>query len=150
MYCQRQSNTLINKIHERALRIAYNDYVSSFETLLEKDGSLSIHQRNIQSLAIEIFKMNNDLNPIFMKEIFRPVNHNYNTRRDNLYFLNPRTVSYGLETFGYRANQIWNSIPNEIKSVKDIDTFKILLAKNNANLCTCNLCKEYIPNIGYI
>ena len=62
-YCQRQSNTLINKIHERALRITYNDYVSSFETLLEKDGSLSIHQRNIQSLAIEIFKTNNDLNP---------------------------------------------------------------------------------------
>ena len=123
--------------------------MSSFETLLEKDGSLSIHQRNIQSLAIEIFKTNNDLNPTFMKEIFRPVNHNYNTR-DNLYLPNPRTVSYGLETFGYRANQIWNSIPNEIKSVKDIDTFKILLSKNNTNLCTCNLCKEYIPDIGYI
>ena len=86
MYCQRQSNTLINKIHDRALRIAYNDYVSSFETLLEKDGSLSIHQRNIQSLAIEIFMTNNDLNPNFMKEIFRPVNHNYNTRRDNFIF----------------------------------------------------------------
>ena len=141
MYCQRQSNTLINKIHERALRIAYNNYVSSFETLLEKDGSLSIHQRNIQSLTIEIFKTNNDLNPTF---------HNYNTRRDNLYLPNPRTVAYGLETLGYRANQIWNTIPNEIKSVKDIDTFKILLSKNNTNLCTCNLCKEYIPNIGYI
>ena len=64
MYCQRQSNTLINKIHERALRIAYNDYVSSFETLLENDGSLSIHQRNIQSLAIELFTTNNDLNPL--------------------------------------------------------------------------------------
>ena len=150
MYCQRQSNTLINKIHERALRIAYNNYVCSFETLLEKDGSLSIHQRNIQSLAIEIFKTNNVLNPNFMKEIFRPVNHNYNTRRDNLYLPNPRTVSYGLETFGYRANQIWNSIPIEIKAVKDIDTFQILLSKNNTNLCTCNLCKENIPNIGYI
>ena len=79
-------------------RIAYNDYVSSFGTLLEKDGSLSIHQRNIQSLAIEIFKTNNDLNPIFMKEIFRPINHNYNTRRDNLYLPNSRTVSYGLDT----------------------------------------------------
>ena len=142
MYCQRQSNTLTNKIHERALRIAYNDYVSSFETLLKKDGSLSIHQRNIQSLAIEIFKTNNDLSPTFMKEIFHPVNHNYNTRMHNLYLPNPRTVSYGLETYGYRANQIWNSIPNEIKSVENIDTFKILLSKNNTNLCTCNLCKE--------
>ena len=84
MYCQRQSNTLINKIHEMALRIAYNDCVSSFETLLEKDGSLSIHQRNIQSLAIEIFKMNNNLNPNFMKDIFRPINHNYNKNAQSL------------------------------------------------------------------
>ena len=142
MYCQRQSNTLINKIHERALSIACNDYMSSFETLLKKDGSLSIHERNIQSLAFEIFKTNNDLNPTFMKEIFHPVNHNYNTRMHNLYLPNPRTVSYCLETFGYRANQTWNSIPNEIKSVENIDTFKILLSKTNTNLCTCNLCKE--------
>ena len=31
MYCQRQSDNLINKIHERALRIAYNDYTSDFK-----------------------------------------------------------------------------------------------------------------------
>ena len=103
MYCQRQSNTWINKIHERALRIAYNDYVSSFE----KDGSLSMHQRNIQSLAIEIFKTNNDLNPNFMKEIFRPVNHNYNTRRDNLYLPNPKTVSYVI------CHMVWKRLDTE-------------------------------------
>ena len=77
-----------------------------------------------------------------MKENFHSVNHNYNTRRYNLYLPNPRTVPYGLEMFGYRANQVWNSIPNEIKSVENIDTLKILLSKNNTNLCTCNLCKE--------
>ena len=34
MYCQRQCNNSVNRIHERALRIAYNDYISSFESLL--------------------------------------------------------------------------------------------------------------------
>ena len=34
MYCQRQCNNSINRIHERALSIAYNDYISSFESLL--------------------------------------------------------------------------------------------------------------------
>ena len=34
MFCQRRSNNLINKIHERALRIPYNDYESDFETLI--------------------------------------------------------------------------------------------------------------------
>ena len=39
MYCQRKSNHLINRIHERALQIAYNDYSSDFNLLLDKDNS---------------------------------------------------------------------------------------------------------------
>ena len=70
MYCQRKSNNQINKIHERALRIAYDDNVSDFDSLLEKDESVTIHQRNIQVLALEIYKTQKDLNPKFMKEIF--------------------------------------------------------------------------------
>ena len=50
----RSLNTQINKIYHRALSIVYRDNTSSFETLLEKSGSVSIHHSNIQSLAIEI------------------------------------------------------------------------------------------------
>ena len=35
--------------------IVYNDKQSLFSELLEKDGSISIHMRNIQSVAIENF-----------------------------------------------------------------------------------------------
>jgi hypothetical protein len=70
MHCQRKYNNLINRIHERALRIAYNDYHSDFKTLLENDNSVTIHQRNIQALILEIYKTLNNFNPTFMKEIF--------------------------------------------------------------------------------
>ena len=150
MYCQRQSNNLINRIHERALRIAYNDYSSSFTALLEKNGTISIHERNIQALALEIFKTNNDLNPIFMKSIFCPSHYSYNTRNLLLEHPNPRTVTYGLESVGYKANQIWNSLPKTIQTANDIKSFKNLISKNKTNLCTCNLCKIYVANIGYI
>ena len=46
----------INRIHERTLRLVYSDCSSNFGELLKKDGSLSIHDRNIQTLAIEIYK----------------------------------------------------------------------------------------------
>ena len=41
-----------------------------YEELLLKDGSVTIHQQNLQSLAIEMFKVANDVAPIFMKNIF--------------------------------------------------------------------------------
>ena len=77
MYCQRKSNNLINRIHERALRIAYNDYLSDFNSLLVKDDSVIIHHRNIQALTLEIYKTLNNLNPQFMKEVFCLKQQNY-------------------------------------------------------------------------
>ena len=38
----------INKLHERGLRIIYNDKKSNFEELLGKDNSVSIHHRNLR------------------------------------------------------------------------------------------------------
>ena len=46
----------INRIHERALRITYNDKSSSYGELLTKDRSVTIHHKNIRALAIEIYK----------------------------------------------------------------------------------------------
>ena len=50
MFHSRHLNNKINRIHERALRIAYKDYESSFNTLLEKDNSVSFMQRTCKLL----------------------------------------------------------------------------------------------------
>ena len=51
MFHSRCANNRINRLHERSLRITYNDYDSTFQELLYKDNSVSIHQRNLQLLA---------------------------------------------------------------------------------------------------
>ena len=43
-----------------------------------KDKSVTIHQINLQLLAIEIFKIKNELNPEIMDEIFTFKNVDYN------------------------------------------------------------------------
>ena len=69
--------TRLIKLHERCLRIAYNDKKSNFEELLIKDNSISIHHRNIQTIATEMYKFANRMSPEITNEIFqlREINH---------------------------------------------------------------------------
>ena len=55
MYLSRTNDNKINRFHERCLQIVYNDKKSSFNELLEKDGSVSIYMRSIQILATEMY-----------------------------------------------------------------------------------------------
>ena len=57
MFYSKTVNNKINKLHERALRLVYDDYVSTFKELLEKDNSFNIHRYNIQTLCIELYKV---------------------------------------------------------------------------------------------
>ena len=74
----RQTNDKINKLHERALRIVYSDTLTSFEELLVKDKTFTIHHRNIQPLSIEIYIAMNNLPGGNLTEFFVRNNHNDN------------------------------------------------------------------------
>ena len=80
MFHSRKQNHHINRIHERALRVAYKDYNSSIGELLEKDNSCKIHDRNIQKLVTEFFKVKINLAPKIMKEVFEIVEGPYPLR----------------------------------------------------------------------
>ena len=60
------------RLHVRCLRVIYNDKASSLENLLKKDGSVSIHNRNLQFLATGMFKINRGISSSIMKGIFEP------------------------------------------------------------------------------
>ena len=69
-------------LHERCLTIIYNDKQSSFTELLNKDNSISVHIRNIQRLAIEMFRFYNGLSPPLMNNIFKlKVENSYSSRQ---------------------------------------------------------------------
>ena len=57
MFHERQINDKINKLHERVLRIVYNDTVTSFKNLLIKDKSFTIHHQSMVIIIIIIFNI---------------------------------------------------------------------------------------------
>ena len=85
--CHSRENTnKINRLHERCLRIIYNDKRSSFNALLEKEGFVSIHERNIKILATGMFKVSKNIAPPQMHEIFKLKDQpQYNLRFNSLF-----------------------------------------------------------------
>ena len=150
MFHSRKLNNRINHIHERALRLVYKDYTSSFDELLLKDNSFRIHHRNLQKLAIEIFKVKLGIAPQIMKNVFPIIDNPYNLRNETKFkSRNVHTVRYGIETASFVAPRIWSSIPRNCKECSSVNEFKAKIKFWYPENCPCKLCKNYIYQIGY-
>ena len=88
-------NKKINNLHERALRLIYCDQSSDFQELLQRDNSVTIHQKNIQGLAIMMYQVVNNIAPTIVSELFLFSNVNYNLRS-------------GSQFYQPSANTVWN------------------------------------------
>ena len=60
----------INRTHKHALRALYGDYESTFEELLDRDKSKTIHEKNLKILMNEVYRTINRLNPEYTWEFF--------------------------------------------------------------------------------
>ena len=126
MFCGRNLNNRVNQLHERSLRIVYNDYESSFQELLKLDNSASIHHRNIRILTIELFKVKNGLSNQIMSELFDLRNIEYNLRSQTDFLLGALyTTYYGLRPLRYFAPKIWNMIPADIRNFNNLSDFTL-------------------------
>ena len=79
MFHVRTVNSKINKLHERCLRIVYNDKKLSFKELLETDKSVPIHIKNLQVLATEMSKVYRNITSPIVTELFQSRNNDYNS-----------------------------------------------------------------------
>ena len=151
MFCSRTQNSKINSIHERALRIIYKNHTSSYCELLHLHQEKTVHQNNINTLMIEVYKYLNGLSPPIMKDIFKQRENIYNTRNFRPFSShNLKTNIYGTESVTYKSSQIWNIIPNEIKEAKSLIAFKHSIKQWSCDNCPCRLCKLYIIDLRFV
>ena len=142
MFCNRTSNNQINKIHKRTLRLASEMEDSNFENLLLKDNSWNVHENNIHTLLIEIYKLMNNLSPQIMKDCLDLKNTLYDLRSKQLLKLPENSTSrYSKQALCFKGSLIWNTIRNKIKNIDNIEDLKdgnLLPAVVN---CVCNYSK---------
>ena len=116
-----RTNSKINPNHQRALSIVYKNNVLSFEESLELDKSFKIHHRNIQSLAVELFKIKSNLSVTIMNDIFQPRAFSYNLR-SQINFTRPNVNSehFGISSLRYMTVKVWDIVPNDMKNASKL------------------------------
>ena len=112
---------------------------------------MSIHIKNLQVLATEIFKARNSLSPPIVQNIFRTTETAYSVRRDTIFegrrIQNQR---YGIVLLIYLGPKIWSQVPNKIKESTSLAVFKNKMQNSRPKLCPCKLYKTYVINLGYL
>ena len=151
MFHSRRVNNKINHLHERSFRVVYKDNCSSYVDLLVKDKSFTIHQRNIQSLAIELFKVKRNLSNVIMSNIFLKKSLTYNLRSQADFVRDcVNTRRYGLNSLSCFAPKVWDMILLEIKNINSLQNFKTEIRKWVPENCSCYLSRPYIQNLGFV
>ena len=142
---------LINAIHERALRITYKDSSSTFQELLNKDKSVTIHHRNLQVLATEMFKVKNQMAPDILDDIFINRKQSYNLRNNSSFSIRRvHSVYHGTESLSFLGPKIWELVPDDLKESESFEIFKRKIKGWIPTKCPCRLCRVYIQNVGFI
>ena len=133
-------------MHMRGLRFFYEDYVLSHEKLLQKAGKETMKVNRLRSLCIEIYKLINNINPMYMNKIFKLIKTSRVVRSNYKLNLNVPTinqVSFGDKSLRYFGPKMWNSLPFHIKSYENLEAFGNIIKNWNCVSCKCKVCQYH-------
>ena len=127
-FCGKTNSQKVEKIQERALKIIYRDYESSYDELLNKAKVPTLLIARLRLLLCEVFKSLRGLNPKYISEMFVVKELPYDLRNDTeLYQQKMRTTTYGLRSVKYTGAKLWNDLSPILTDETDLLDFKIFL-----------------------
>ena len=123
--CNRSCNNRINYLHVRALRIVYNDNFSSFEDLLQRDQSASIHHGKIRLLGIELHKTRHNIFRQIVNELLEQGSILSNFRSQTDITTRPISTSNdGLKGLRYLGLKIWDIIHLMLETLEKLKNLR--------------------------
>ena len=93
-FLTKKSTKKIEKIQEHCIKLLYNNTTETYDDPLVKTLQSSMEIKRLRTLATEIFKTLNDINPIYMKEMFYLSFHETH-KKYNLFVHRRNTTKYG-------------------------------------------------------
>ena len=134
---------MINEVQQRALRLTYKNNENNFQILLNENKETSVHQRNLQFLMTEIYKIKNNYAPPIMHHLFQFHGNTFSLRNfREIATRNKKTSNYELETASFRSPFLWAKLPSQYKNSTSLSEFKTKIKTCKGDeICLCRLCK---------
>ena len=137
-FCGVTNNKKIEKIHERALRILYNDTSSSYDDLIDNGNTTTMLASRLRGIVVHVFKCINDLNPACLNDMYEIKEIPYGMRKSKK-LVQPKTITttFGLRSLSYVGAKLWNELPFDVDSGIDLDIFQFrnMLKSLKAPVC---------------
>ena len=135
-FCSKANTEKLEKLQYRALRIVFNDYISSYESLLNK-----VNLPTLRCIATETYKCINNMSPEYLRDLVELKQTKYSFRYENTVKIpTVRTVTYGQRSFRFESARVWNSLPNELRTATSFRGFKGLIRTWVGPRCNCAMC----------
>ena len=113
IFCTKGNSKKLERIQERALRIIFKDYTSSYDTMLQRSNMLSLDLLRLKHLAVEMYKCVHGMNPAYLNDTFSIKETAYDLRDTSVMNQNSfKTRTYGYRSFAYYGSKLWNCLPN--------------------------------------
>ena len=113
--------------------------------------SFSVHDRNIQQLTPEMYKVTKGLAPTAISSLFLHCSNNRHTRSQSDFSVpQVNTVYFGQNSIRYLGPLIWNSISTALENVEAFVEFKSFFKNWKPSNCPCKLRRDYIPQVGFV
>ena len=127
-FCGQVNNQKLEKIQERALRILFADYNSSYTELLGRAGTTTLLIQRLRLIALTVFKSLHGLNPPCLNDMFTPKQVPYRMRDSSLLEQSRcRTTTFGFRSISYIGAKLWNDLPSYLKETTCLSDFKMIL-----------------------
>ena len=124
-FCNRVLSHKMEKLYERGIRFAENDYVTEYDDLLQKTEKSTFIVNRLRNIAMFVFNCMQNATPEYLRDLYRTKDQTYSMRdRKILDVTRFNTIKYGKNSLKYTGTKMWNSLPQKIKCHTESDLFK--------------------------
>ena len=111
------------KIRKEGCVLFTGTNTSDYDSLLCKSKWPSLKLGRERNIAIQAYKIKNNLAPTYLKDLITPI------QNSKFYLPLFKSTRHGLNSFPHMAPRIWNTLPECTRNAKSLQNFKLQITK---------------------